>query len=126
MSGADLFFIFVVIFFASLMIANIVVTVNEPKSKEKKPKDNKLKKIRNKTIKRKNNNELKKIIRECSKAYKDGRSYFSEVVHYKYFDYIKNSLISWCETNNIEYDLTYYDSSLGMTIRIEFKEDLDA
>lgn len=82
-----------------------------------------LKKARNKCIKREHNNEIKKIIKDCRRDYKDGHSYFSVVVYYKYFDLIKNTLKSWCEDNNIDYDWTDYDNSLGMTIRIDFKDE---
>lgn len=88
----------------------------------KKPKGDKLKKARSKTIKREYNNEIKRIIKNCSKEFKDGSSYFSVCVRYKYFDTIKNNLVSWCEVNNIDYDWTDYDNGLGITIRIDFKE----
>lgn len=82
-----------------------------------------LKKARSKTIKREYNNEIKRIIKNCSKEFKDGSSYFSVCVRRKYFDTIKNALVSWCEVNNIGYDWTDYDNGLGITIRIDFKEE---
>lgn len=80
-----------------------------------------LKKARSKNLKREHNNEIKKVIKDCRREYKDSHSYFSVVVYYKYFDTIKNALKSWCEVNNIDYDWTDYDNGLGMTIRIDFK-----
>lgn len=122
MNWLEIFYLIcVIIICLHLLVGCFVIIDNCLEKKKEKPAGYRLKKYRNKVIKREHNNEIKKVIKDCRREYKDGHSYFSVVVYYKYFDLIKNTLKSWCEDNNIDYDWTDYDNGLGMTIRIDFK-----
>lgn len=100
MDFMDWFGIFIIVFFGSLMIANIVVTVKESNKNKNNSEGEKLKKARERNYKR----ELKNNIKIIKNRYVNNKCFVEISFSMSHYEKGVSEIEKWLDDNNIQYE----------------------